>query len=254
MKDPLVFYNKEDLWNVPNENYAGNTVKMEPYYITSNLPGSDDQEFILMLPFTPATRNNMISWMAGRSDGDNYGELILYQFPKDTLVYGPSQIESRIDQDSDISQLLSLWSQRGSRVIRGNLLVIPIERSILYVEPLYLQAETSELPELKRVIVAYGGQIVMRENLEQALEAVFGVQEGEEGEVQTTDEAIPGLDTELPGNIKGLATRAFEVYQEAQDLLRQGEWQEYGERLERLNQILEELKNTSEKLEQEVVQ
>lgn len=253
MQDPLVFYNKEDLWNVPNENYAGNTIKMDPYYITSNLPGSDKQEFILMLPFTPATRNNMISWMAGRSDGDNYGELVLYQFPKDTLVYGPSQIESRIDQDSDISQLLSLWSQRGSRVIRGNLLVIPIERSILYVEPLYLQAETSELPELKRVIVGYGGQIVMRETLDQALNAVFGT-ETEEGEVQTTEQAVPGLDTELPENIKGLATRAFEVYQEAQELLKQGEWQQYGERLERLNQILEELKNTSEALEKEVVQ
>jgi len=112
---------------------------MEPYYIIMELPDSNGPEFILMLPFTPANKNNMVAWMAARSDGEKYGQLLVYNFPKDKLVYGPTQIESRIDQDTDISQLLTLWSQRGSRVIRGNLLVIPINNSLLYVEPIYLQ-------------------------------------------------------------------------------------------------------------------
>ena len=121
--------------------------------MTMKLPGMEGEEFILMQPFTPVNKNNMIAWMAGRSDGENYGELIVYNFPKDQLVYGPMQIESRIEQDTEISQLLTLWGQLGSRVIRGDLLVIPIENSILYVEPVYLQAETSELPELKESLL-----------------------------------------------------------------------------------------------------
>ena len=146
---------------------------MEPYYVTMKLPGMAGEEFILMQPLTPVNKNNMIAWMAGRSDGENYGELIVYNFPKDQLVYGPMQIESRIEQDTEISQLLTLWGQLGSRVIRGDLLVIPIENSILYIEPVYLQAETSELPELKRVIVAFQDKIIMRENLEEALKELF---------------------------------------------------------------------------------
>ena len=245
MRDPLVFYNKEDLWNIPNENYAGNTIEMEPYYITSKLPGNDSLEFILMLPFTPANRNNMISWIAGRSDGENYGELLEYQFPKDTLVFGPSQIESRIDQDSEISQRLSLWSQRGSRVIRGNLIVYPIERSILYVEPIYLQAEASEIPELKRVVVSYGGNIVMSETLDGALAEIFGQ---EQEEVDDLQEEVPAGETEavLPEDMQGLASRAYELFQEAQQAQQQGNWQEYGEKLDQLNEVLNQLNNLSQ--------
>ncbi|MFI5360294.1 MAG: UPF0182 family protein, partial [Halanaerobiales bacterium] len=134
MQDPVVFYNREDLWSIPEENYGGNIIPMEPYYVTMKLPGMAGEEFILMQPLTPVNKNNMIAWMAGRSDGENYGELIVYNFPKDQLVYGPMQIESRIEQDTEISQLLTLWGQLGSRVIRGDLLVIPIENSILYIE------------------------------------------------------------------------------------------------------------------------
>ena len=237
MRDPVVFYNKEDLWNIPNENYAGSSIKMEPYYITSKLPGNSDLEFILMLPFTPANRNNMISWIAGRSDGENYGELVEYQFPKDTLVFGPSQIESRIDQDAEISQQLSLWSQRGSRVIRGNLIVYPIENSILYVEPIYLQAEASEIPEMKRVVVSYAGQIEMDVTLEGALAKIFGVAQEEE----TAEEVPAGEQPVLPEDMQGLASRAYQLFQEAQEAQRQGNWQQYGEKLEQLNEVLNEL-------------
>ncbi|MCF8008666.1 MAG: UPF0182 family protein [Halanaerobiales bacterium] len=254
MTDSLVFYNKEDLWNIPNENYSGNTIKMDPYYITSSLPDKEGLEFLLMMPFTPATKNNMIAWMAARSDGDNYGDLVLYEFPKDTLVYGPSQIESRIDQDSEISQKLTLWSQRGSSVIRGNLLVIPIERSLLYIEPIYLQAESGHLPELKRVIVGYGGSIVMSETLDGALNILFG-------EGITVDEEVLGenvdpgqkskvdqLKEALPEDLKGLVTKAYETYQQAVQSLKEGKWQDYGDKLESLEEILQELDSISKEM------
>ncbi len=244
MQDPVVFYNKEDVWNIPNENYAGSSIQMEPYYITSKLPGNNNLEFILMLPFTPANRNNMISWIAGRSDGENYGELLEYQFPKDTLVFGPSQIESRIDQDSEISQRLTLWSQRGSRVIRGNLIVYPIERSILYVEPIYLQAEASEIPELKRVVVSYGGQIVMDETLDGALAKIFGSAETEE----EISEEVPQREEQpaLPEDMQGLAQRAYELFQQAQQAQQEGNWSEYGNLLEELNNVLNQLNDMSQ--------
>ncbi len=242
MTDPNVFYNKEDLWNIPSETYAENNIQMQPYYIISQLPDQEKPEFLLMMPFTPATKNNMISWMAGRSDGENYGELVVYNFPKDTLVYGPMQIESRIEQDSDISQLLTLWSQRGSRVIRGNLLVIPVENSILYIEPIYLQAETSELPELKRVIVAFGNQIVMRENLELALAEIFGKEEP-----AVIEEYIPDMEREiaLPGTIKELSEQAVDIYEQAQESLKEGNWSKYGDLIKELEDILIKLRDTS---------
>jgi hypothetical protein len=251
MRDPVVFYNKEDLWNIPNENYAGSSIKMEPYYITSKLPGNSDLEFILMLPFTPANRNNMISWIAGRSDGENYGELVEYQFPKDTLVFGPSQIESRIDQDAEISQQLSLWSQRGSRVIRGNLIVYPIENSILYVEPIYLQAEASEIPEMKRVVVSYGGQIAMDETLDGALAEIFG-----EAQDEDTAEEVPAGEQQpvLPEDMQGLASRAYQLFQEAQEAQRQGDWQQYGEKLEQLNEVLNQLNTLNQEVNQETTE
>lgn len=242
MKDPMVFYNKEEQWTIPNENYAGTSITMDPYYIIMELPGKDVSEFILMLPFTPATKNNMIAWMAGRSDGDNYGELIVYRFPKDTLVYGPMQIESRIDQNTEISQLLTLWSQRGSRVIRGNLLVIPIDNSILYVEPLYLQAETSELPELKRVIVSYGDRVVMARTLDLALEGIF------KGELDLVDDGgITEPDEEvIPGTLQELASRAFELYTLSQESLKEGNWSEYGRLLEELQEVLQQLRDKTQ--------
>ncbi|MDJ0697968.1 UPF0182 family protein [Mastigocoleus sp. MO_188.B34] len=175
MKNPEVFYNREDLWRFPMELYENNPQIMEPYHIIMRLPDSKQEEFVLILPFTPVNKDNMIAWMAARSDGHNYGNLLLYEFPKQQLVYGPNQIEARINQNPLISQQLTLWNQQGSRVIRGDLLVIPIEQSLLYVEPVYLRAEQAQLPELKRVIVAYGDQVVMQETLEQSLAAIFAV-------------------------------------------------------------------------------
>jgi len=242
MKDPTVFYNKEDLWNIPTENYAGNSIQMQPYYIISKLPDYDKSEFILMLPFTPATKNNMISWMAARSDGDKYGELVIYKFPKDKLVYGPMQIESRIDQDSDISQLLTLWSQRGSRVIRGNLLVIPVENSILYIEPIYIQAETSELPELKRVVVAFGNKIVMKEGLDQALTEIFGKEMPVVEKISEINEEII-----LSESVKDLSESAVNIYRQAQESLKDGNWSKYGEQIKQLEDILIKLKNVINK-------
>ena len=241
MQNPTVFYNKEDLWDIPNENYAGTSIQMQPYYIISQLPGVEKAEFILMLPFTPSTKNNMIAWMAARSDGDNYGELVVYNFPKDTLVYGPRQIESRIDQDSDISQLLTLWSQRGSRVIRGNLLVIPLENSVIYVEPIYLQAEESELPEMKRVVVAYQDEIVMRQNFDQALSEIFS-----EDKTQTKKPTVRQKDLLLPEDIKELSQEAYRVYQQTQENLKKGNWDQYGESLQQLENILKKIRNLSQ--------
>ena len=146
---------------------------MAPYYMVMRLPGEPEAEFILMVPMTPSQRDNMIAWIAARCDPPHYGELIVYEFPKDKLVFGPFQIEARINQNTAISQQLSLWNQHGSRVIRGNLHAIPIEDAILYVSPLYLRAETGHIPELKRVIAAYGDQVVMEETLTDALEALF---------------------------------------------------------------------------------
>jgi uncharacterized membrane protein (UPF0182 family) len=174
MRDTQVFYNKEDLWSIPVRHGAGPDRPMEPYYLILRLPGEPKEEFVLLIPFNPSKKDNLSAWLAARSDPPNYGKLVVYNFPKQKLIYGPRQIEARIDQDSFISQQLSLWNQRGSQVIRGNLLVIPIERSLMYVEPLYIAAEKGQLPELKRVIVGFGDRIAMDETLDGAIARVFG--------------------------------------------------------------------------------
>lgn len=182
MTDPRVFYNREDQWQIPQEIYGGEPQRVEPYYLILKLPTAAQEEFIILLPFTPAERNNLIGWLAGRSDANFYGRQLLYEFPRQELVYGPEQIEALINQDPVISQQISLWNRQGSRVIQGNLLVIPIEQSLLYVEPLYLEAERNSLPTLARVIVVYENQIVMAPTLQESLSAIFepGVGEGSE--------------------------------------------------------------------------
>jgi uncharacterized protein len=176
MTDPQVFYNREDLWQIPDEIYGNEQQQVNPYYLITKLPQAQSEEFILLLPFKPIQRANLIAWLAARSDGEEYGNLLLYEFPKQQLVYGTEQIEALINQDPVISQQISLWNRQGSRAIQGNLLVIPIESSLLYVEPLYLEAEQTSLPTFVRVIVAYNNRIVMAETLKQALDAIF--QEG----------------------------------------------------------------------------
>lgn len=230
MSDPEVFYNREDLWQFPIQTYEGAEQIMQPYYVIMRLPGEDKEGFILILPFTPARKDNMITWMAARSNGQDYGKLLLYEFPKQKLVYGPRQIEARIDQDPQISQQFTLWSQAGSKVIRGDLLVIPIEQSLLYVEPVYLRAEQGELPELKRVIVAYDKSVVMEETLEQGLAAIFGSEASESGAPQSNTT----VNSEL-------VKSAWETYQQAQTALRQGDWAEYGRLQQTLEQILKQL-------------
>lgn len=173
MTDPQVFYNREDQWQVPNEIYGSEPQRVEPYYLITKLPTATTEEFILLLPYTPNQRTNLIAWLAARSDEENYGKLLLYTFPKQELVFGTEQIEARINQDPVISQQISLWNRAGSRAIQGNLLVIPIEKSLLYVEPIYLEAEQNSLPTLVRVVVAYENRIVMAETLDAAIAAVF---------------------------------------------------------------------------------
>ncbi|MGB3299300.1 MAG: UPF0182 family protein [Phormidesmis sp.] len=173
MTDPQVFYNREDQWRAPNEIYANKQQVVEPYYLIMELPGETEAEFVLLRPFTPAQRNNLVAWIAARSDGEQYGRQLLYQFPKQELVFGPEQIEARINQEPEISQRISLWNTQGSRANQGNLLVIPIEQSLLYVEPLYLEAVQNRLPILARVIVAYKNRIAMAKTLDQGLRAIF---------------------------------------------------------------------------------
>ncbi|NEQ41329.1 MAG: UPF0182 family protein [Okeania sp. SIO3I5] len=173
MDDPRVFYNREDLWRVPIETYGNQQQTIEPYYLITKLPAETSEEFILLLPYTPASRNNLIAWLAARSDGENYGKLLLYQFPKQRLIYGPEQVEALINQNPEISQQISLWNREGSKAIQGNLLVIPINKSLLYVEPIYLEAEQNSLPTLTRVIVSYENRVVMKPTLDEALREVF---------------------------------------------------------------------------------
>ncbi|MGV3487157.1 MAG: UPF0182 family protein [Tuberibacillus sp.] len=195
MSNLEVFYNREDYWQFPTEKYYNDDVTMEPYYVTMKLPDEDKEEFVLMMPYTPKNKQNMIAWMGVRNDGEHYGEKLVYRFPKQKNIYGPQQIENRINQNSEISQQLNLWSQGGSKVIRGNLLVIPIEDTLLYVEPIYIESsnETS-LPEVKRIVVAYGDKIVMEPTLEQSLDELLSLIDPEQ-----SAETPPGED----GNAKG---------------------------------------------------
>ncbi len=230
MTDPKVFYNKENLWQIP----AIGEKPMEPYYTIMKLPGEKIEEYILLLPFTPSKRDNLAAWLTARCDGANYGKIRAYTFPRDRLIYGPKQIDARINQDSFISQQLTLWNQRGSEVIRGSLLVIPIEKSLLYVQPLFLAADKDGLPELKRVIVAFGDQVVMEENLELALQRLFG---GKKAAAAITSEVT--ADQKASPSV--LAKEAMSIYEKAITLQRQGNWSGYGEELRRLEQVLKQM-------------
>lgn len=236
MENTQVFYNREDAWNIAQEQYRGDIQEVESNYLILKLPGEEDAEFVLTVPYTPAKKNNMISFLVARNDGDKYGQLIAYKLPKNKLVYGPMQIESRISQDPVISRQLSLWDQRGSEVIRGNLLVIPIEDSLLYIEPLYLRASNeNSLPEMRRVIVAYKDTIVMEETLDKALSVIFG-------EAPPTVPEVPqapgGIEA---GTVEELIKAANELFQKAQEASRNGNWAQYGEYLAQLENVLRKM-------------
>ncbi|MFC1933463.1 UPF0182 family protein [Chloroflexota bacterium] len=240
MRDARVFYNKEDTWAVPREVYFGSEQPMEPYYIIMRLPDEEKEEFLLMQPFTPVNKNNAISWLAARCDGENYGNLLAYHFPKEGLVYGPSQIENRIGQDTVITEQLALWGRGGSRVIRGNLLLIPLGESLMYVEPVFLQAEAGGLPELKRVIVAAGDQIAMKPTLEESIAAIFGA-EVPPTEPEVTPPVPEELEEPLASDVVSLIEEAQQHYNEAQQYLKAGDWAGYGKELDALNAVLERL-------------
>ena len=242
MHDPQVFYNKEDLWAIPRRSIEGRDREMEPYYTVMRLPAERREEFVLLTLFNPSRRDNMIAWLAARSDPPNYGRLVVFDFPKQKLVFGPRQIDARIDQDPVISQQLSLWNQRGSSVIRGSLLAFPIEQSLIYVQPLYLAAsEQGALPELRRVIVAYGNQIAMEPTLEQSLARIFG------GRAPSAPAAPAG--PPRPGAagdagtaaLHALGRQAWEAWSRAQEALRRGDWAAYGAEQKRLEEMLRAL-------------
>jgi hypothetical protein len=237
MLDPQVFYNREDLWTVPVRKVEGRDVEMEPYYTIMRLPAEKREEFILLLPFTPVRRDNMIAWLAARSDPPDYGKLVLFEFPKGKLVFGPRQVEARIDQDAFISQQLSLWGQAGSQVIRGGLLAIPIEESLLYVQPLYLAAERGRLPELKRVIVAYGNRIAMDETLEASLQQLFGARPAAAGAAPSATGA-PAAATGVPPR---LAAEALEHFTRARERFGRGDFAGFAEDLRKLEDALRRL-------------
>jgi len=224
MTVPQVYYNREDLWVLPNEAYAGQVAPMKPYYILMKLPGSDQLEYLLMTPFTPQKRNNMISWMAARCDFPEYGKMLFYELPKEKLIYGPMQIEAMIDQNTAIAAQLTLWDQKGSKVIRGNLIAVPIENSFLYVVPLYLTAEGTDFPQLKRVIVISGDKVAMEPTLDEAIQAVFGTQQP----------ATPGQPAGRPLE-SGQARAAFD---KAQKAMEQGDWGGFGKAMDALKGVL----------------
>jgi uncharacterized membrane protein (UPF0182 family) len=261
MQDPRVFYNQEDLWQTPTEVREADRTEMSPYYVTIRLPApagegttaSDDSgaeeegqssehlEFMLIRPYVPAGKQNMIAWLYADSDGPDYGQLGVFKFSKEALVYGPMQVESRIDQDASISQQLTLWNQRGSSVNRGNLIVIPIDGTLLYVEPLYLQAEESRLPELKRVVVVHKNRVAMANTLSEGLAQVLG-------ETPVTEEPGQASETEpaLPRDAAELARSAQAHYEAAQRCLEKGDWACYGDELEALERDLQALIEATE--------
>ncbi|WP_202320094.1 UPF0182 family membrane protein [Archaeoglobus neptunius] len=224
MKDVTAFYNREDVWDVPTEKFEDDVIKVEPYYVT--LAIENKPEFILMVPFTPKNRDNMIAWMAARCD-DKYGELIIYEFPKGELIYGPMQIEARIDQDAELSKLFTLWNQAGSRVIRGNLLVIPLNNSILYVEPIYLRGESTKIPELRGVVAVHNDELRMGSTIYDALEMIFG----KKSEVVEKPKEKAGTAEEKLGLLK-------EYYSKLMEAMKNGDWKTFGEMLNRIGEVL----------------
>jgi uncharacterized membrane protein (UPF0182 family) len=256
MTQPDVFYNREDQWAIPIIDDAGDAGPMQPYYTIMRLPGEEEPEFIQMLPFTPRNRDNLAAWLSARSDGEHYGTLRVFQFPKQKVIFGPRQVVARINQDQTISPQITLWNQQGSQVIWGTLMVIPIEESLIYVRPLYLRASGGRIPELTRVIVAYQNQIVMEETLDEGLARLFGDAPALDSDARLV--GGPGAAEGAPGTagaigqpataggvgdpLAGLAEQARGYYDRALDAQRNGDWAEYGEQLRLLGDVLAKMR------------
>ncbi|MDD7347017.1 MAG: UPF0182 family protein [Clostridiales bacterium] len=256
MNDVKVFYQKEDLWDVAKQIYGTEEISMEPNYFVAKLPGEGEAEFISTLPFTPKGKNNMTALMVARNDGKNYGNLVVYQFPKSKTVYGPMQIEAQIDQNTEISQDFSLWNSAGSKYSRGNLFVVPIESSLLYVEPVYLEASNSAIPEVKRVIIAYGDKIAYEATLKEALQSLFGDQAGEAyTQGITTESNGQGSGDTKNGEKSGdsskdgqdsmatLIDKANKAFEDGQKSMKDGDWKGYGDHMNELADLLKKLKD-----------
>lgn len=243
MTDTNTYYNREDVWEVTP---VGRERRIQPNYVTMKMWGEKSPEFAIIVPYMPLGRDNLIGWMAGRCDRKRYGELLVYQFPKQKLIYGPGQVEALIDQNPEISAQLSLWSQRGSDVIRGDLLVVPIGKSLLYVQPLYLKAEKGELPELKRVIVSTGGRVAWDEDFGGALRRLMGEREAAPDGTEKEDKKSLRQSEISDDDIKGLARQAQSLYEAAQSALRNGDWASYGEAVKGLGEVLERMQGASE--------
>lgn len=244
MDDPQIFYNKEDQWEIPSivtegETDTTSTVPvMTPRHMIMKLPGEKKEEYILMLPFTPRAKDNLSAWMVARNDADFYGKLLVYRFPKQKLIFGPKQVIGRINQDAEISRQISLWDQRGSQVIQGPLLVIPIEESLIYVRPLYLKADTGKIPELKRVIVAYENKIAMEETLEAGLSKIFGTGMAKAVPLEKKNEQ------EITASIQStvdIIKEANDIYEVAIRAQKEGDWARYGEEIKRLGETLKKI-------------
>ena len=247
MTDPQVFYNREDLWGFPRENYAGQTVPMQPYYVIMRLPGEAQAEYMLMLPMVPSGRDNMIAWMAARCDGADYGHLFEYAFSKDKLIYGPYQIQARINQNPEISRQLSLWNQMGSKVLLGNLLVIPIQDSLLYVEPLFIRAENGQLPELQRVVASYSDRVVMGDTLDLTMAALFTNQAppGPTIAKAIANESAPQSIAQGAGAPKADMQSAAQHYNRAMEAIRAGDWTAFGAEMKALGAELSKPSDSS---------
>lgn len=285
MKDPVTFYASEDQWEVGKELYdnterqrspqaasapsspfaprqpslpetISNIQEVAPYYVIIKLPGEEQAEFMLMLPFTPKNKPNLTAWFAARCDLPQYGQLLVYRFPKGKLAPGPMQVENFISQEPEISEQITLWNSQGSRVLRGNLLIIPMNESILYVEPIYIQSEdaATAIPELRRVVIGYKENVAWGKSLDEALINMFGkslasamehsVASGDDSKINPLRAAAPTSDKTSVRDLVSLATQRFESAQKAQ---RGGNWSEYGRQLNLLEQALKQLEANTQK-------
>jgi uncharacterized membrane protein (UPF0182 family) len=242
VNNPMVFYNDEDLWDIASEKYMSEVLEVEATYVMFKLPDEEKVEFLLTVPYTPRTKPNLTSLFVARNDGDNYGKLFIYKFPKGETIDGPMMVESRIDQNTSISEEMTLWSQQGSRVLRGNMVIVPIENSLIYVEPIYLVSDNeNSLPEMKRVIVSYKDKIVMEETLEKAFNKLFNIEKEEENKEEPDKLPNKPEENEEVKEIKQLIKRANELFNKAKISSQNGNWAEYGKYINELEKVLKEL-------------
>jgi uncharacterized membrane protein (UPF0182 family) len=256
-QNPRTFFQREDVWNIAqhvtiDEEEKQKSTALDPYFVLMQLPGEQQKnEFVLIVPFSPANRNNMIGWMAGRSDGENYGKLLVYNFPSSRLIDGPTQIEARIDQNAQLSGQFTLWNQQGSKVIRGHLLVIPIGRSLVFVEPIYLKAERSPMPELRLVVLATQEKLAYGQTFAEAMTNLFGAAGAETTPPASSGQApqegrAPAPSATPSATLQQLVDRAIQEFDDYQRLMSQGKFAEAGQKLEQHRRTLDEIRKLNQ--------